>query len=144
MEDDLFYDTSVLVYAFDSSDVKKHETCVNMIDEIVSSGRRAFISNQILGELFSVLTESISIPIEKSLASEIINDFVAAKSWVKFNYTYNTVRNAAKASDEYRMPFWDSLIVETMKENGINAIVTENVKHFKRANGIKIVNPFEK
>ncbi len=142
MEDESFYDTSVLVYAFDTSDTKKHEICVNMINELVASGKKAFISNQILGELFSVLTESISIPIDKKLASGIINDFIASKSWVKFNYTYNTVRNAAKASDEYKMPFWDSLIVETMKENGINIIVTENVKDFKKANGIKIINPF--
>ncbi len=143
MEDKSFYDTSVLVYAFDASDPKKHEICVNMMNELINSGKGAFISNQILGELFSVLTESISIPIDKKLASEIINDFVAAKSWVKYNYTYNTVRNAAKASDEYRVHFWDALIAETMKENGINTIVTENVKDFKRVPGIKVVNPFE-
>lgn len=142
MEDDCLYDTSILVYAFDTSDAKKHEICVNMINELVNSGKKAFISNQILGELFSVLTENITIPINKKLSSDIINDFIAAKSWIKLNYTYNTVRNATKTSDEHGIPFWDSVIAETMKENGINTIVTENVKDFKKVPGLKIVNPF--
>ncbi len=143
MEDDAFYDTSVLVYAFDVSDARKHDICISMITELVNSGTKAYISNQILGEVFSVLTESISMPIDKKLALEIINDFIASKSWVKFNYTYDTVKNAAKASDEYKMPFWDALITETMRENGIKTIITENVKDFKNAHGIKVVNPFE-
>ncbi len=52
-----------------------------------------------------------------------------------------TVKAALEISKAFRAPFLDSLIAETMKENGINQIITENENDFIRIPGIKIKNP---
>jgi predicted nucleic acid-binding protein len=45
---------------------------------------------------------------------------------------------------ERRAPFWDALIAACMLENGIEIIVTENERDFKRIPGITVTNPFRK
>ena len=54
-----------------------------------------------------------------------------------------TVKAALETSKAFRGPFLDALIIETMKENGINQIATENEKAFSRFPGIKIRNPIQ-
>lgn len=43
----------------------------------------------------------------------------------------------------YRTNFWDALIVACMLEYGVDTIVTENERDFKRIPGITVVNPFK-
>ena len=40
------------------------------------------------------------------------------------------------------MHFWDAVIMETMKENGIGKVFTENVRDFAGTKGIEVVDPF--
>jgi predicted nucleic acid-binding protein len=47
-----------------------------------------------------------------------------------------------KVVREKRAPFWDALIAACMLENGIEIIVTENDRDFKRVPGITVTNPF--
>lgn len=42
-----------------------------------------------------------------------------------------------------KVDFWDALIAETMKENGIVKIYTENEQDFMKIPGIKVVNPLK-
>ena len=44
----------------------------------------------------------------------------------------------------YRAPFWDALIAATMLEHGIDTIVTENERDFKKIPGITIINLFQR
>ncbi len=48
------------------------------------------------------------------------------------------------ASEKFKTPFLDSLIAETMKENGITSIITENAKDLTASLGITAINPFFK
>jgi predicted nucleic acid-binding protein len=45
--------------------------------------------------------------------------------------------------ESVRAPFWGALIAACMLEHGIEIIVTENEKDFKKIPGITIVNPFK-
>ena len=101
------------------------------------------LSNQIISELFYVLTEKINRPLEKEIAAEIAKKYVVSDKWQKVDYDSTTALKAALSSAHYRTSFWDTLVAETMKENEIGEIYTENEKDFRPISGIKMINPFK-
>ena len=76
-------------------------------------------------------------------AKVIVDSFITSPNWRKISYNYKTVKAALETSKAFRAPFLDALIIETMKENGMNQITTENEKDFTRIPGIKIRNPIQ-
>ncbi|OJI08006.1 MAG: hypothetical protein BK997_01765 [Candidatus Micrarchaeum sp. ARMAN-1] len=139
----LFFDTSVLVYAFDSSDGVKHKACIELIDKVHSKGEKIAISSQILMELYNVITQYISNPVSADNAAAIVSDFVDADGWIKLEYSALIAKRASLTASRSKIKIWDALIAETMREYGIITIVTENVKDFKKVPGIKVINPFK-
>ena len=59
------------------------------------------------------------------------------------NYHGKTVVNALQLSSNYKIHFFDALIVATMEENSIYEIITENEKDFNKISNIRITNPFK-
>ena len=143
MKDDVIFDTNILVYAFDNSEKQKNIKAKSLVLDVQNNSINGVITNQILGELFNVLTTKVRCGITYKEASLIINDFVFSDKWHKINYTYNTVEKAAEMSWKLNKPFWDTLIIMTALENNINKIYTENLKDFTEIGGIKIINPFD-
>ncbi len=143
MAADLFFDTSVIVYAFDSSEVEKHSIASKMIEKAMNEGN-GVISSQVLLELYNVLTRFVTNPLPREDAERIIKDFVGASSWRKLDYGVSTAVSAVETSVRLKTSIWDTLITETMKENNVYTIVTENEKDFKKIKGIKVINPFKK
>ncbi len=143
MPDNKFIDTSVLVYAFDKSEQAKHETASKLVRDMFERGEKGAISAQVLLELYNVLTRSISDPLSPADASSIVYKFFEAAGWIKLDYNTLIARRAVTIAAERKTKIWDTLIAETMKENGIDTIITENEKDFKKIPGIKVINPFK-
>ena len=137
----VFIDTNILAYAYDLSEPIKREKCFNILKEVFSGEKRAFISSQILGELFYTLVKNFRKPLDKEKARIVIGSFVNSPNWVKFDYNSNTIEKAVILSNEYNVPFWDCLIAATMLENNIFTIYTENESDFRKIPGIKVLNP---
>ncbi len=142
MGSELFVDTNVIVYAFDESEKQKRGIAKRIFEEIAKGEKHGVISNQILGELFFALTQKMEKPISGENAQIIVNGLLDSVHWKKINYTAFTVSKAIEASIKENTPFWDTLIAETMVENKIFTILTENTKHFKSPH-IKGINPFK-
>lgn len=100
---------------------------------------KGVISNQILVELYNALTRKLGV--DPDIARVIGDSFITSENWRKVSYSNMTVKAALEISKAFRAPFLDSLIAETMKENGINQIITENENDFIRIPGIKLKNP---
>jgi predicted nucleic acid-binding protein len=143
MPDDKFIDTSVLVYAFDKTDNAKHTIAAKLIKAMSNGGEKPVVSVQVLLELYNVLTRFISNPLLPNEALSILNDFFESSDWIKLNYDGSIAKRAIATATDYKMKIWDVLIAETMKENNICTIITENEKDFKKIPGITVVNPFK-
>ncbi len=143
MKDEFFFDTNIIVYAYDSSEVEKQKICSALLEKVYENEIVGFVSNQILGEVFKGLTKNIEKPISVDDAKLVIENIIDSDSWIKINYTHETVKKAILIVKINKVPFWDSVIAETMKENGINRIITENEEDFKKIPGIKVVNPLK-
>jgi len=142
MNDEPFIvDTNLLVYAFDNSEPKKQEICRKLVAGIFNGISRGAVTNQVLAEFFQVITRKVDKPIAHEAAATIITAFVESANWIKIDYNSKTVAKAAGTSQGSH--FWDALIAETAKENGIYKIHTENVKDFKGIKGIKALSIFK-
>lgn len=131
-------DTNILVYAFDTAYQNKREVCKALLKEVFSGKRDAAITSQILAEFSQVVTKKIQKPLSKNDAETIVGAIISCKSFHIVSYSGKTVLAALRSKND----FWDALIVETLKENSISGIITENEKDFK-GGGIVVINPFK-
>ncbi len=141
MKDKVFFDTNIICYAFDSSEPSKRKICEKLIESVYAEDVLGAISNQVLVETYNVLTRKFGIPLERT--KEIMKSLTVSEHWYRINYTTNTINRAMDNSDRFQVPFLDLLIVETMKENFITEIITENERDFEKIPGIKVTNPFK-
>ena len=140
-KNEMFFDTSILVYAYTASDKEKTEIAKNLVKKVFNGEIIGCISNQVLAELSYVLLEKFNGKIQD--IDIIIQSLVSNVNWIKVNYDEKTVMRSVQILKSLTTSFFDVLISETMKENGINKIVTENERDFNKIPGIKIINPFK-
>ena len=141
MSDSYFFDTDILAYAFDRSDPTKWKTASALVKGGFEDGG-GVLSNQVLAELFVVLTQKVSRPVPREEAAGKAKSFANSGSWTKVSYTSGTVAKAAQDSAAMPNHFWDLLIAETMKEAGVKRVYTENLKDFAGIPWVEAVNPF--
>jgi predicted nucleic acid-binding protein len=136
-----FVDTNILAYAFDESEKRKREICANLVRAGFQGESNLYLSNQILGELFVVLTRKVARPLSKEKASTIVRGFIDSPKWSKMNYDHLTVGRALDYLENASISFWDLLLAETMRDAGVSTLYTENIRDFRKIPWINTVNP---
>jgi predicted nucleic acid-binding protein len=144
MNDEIFFDTNVLAYAFDGQERVKKKVAVQLVYDAIQKKIVGVISNQILFELFLVLTKKLKKKLTKRQAANLVEGFAVSADWKKINYTHQTISKALKLVDKHNVSLADAVIASTMLENGISKIFTENTRDFEKIPGIKAINPFRK
>ncbi|MCW6159748.1 MAG: PIN domain-containing protein [Candidatus Micrarchaeales archaeon] len=139
--DDAFFDTTIFVYAYTEPHTVKGRKTGELLEAVFTGKRRAFISNQILAELGYVLLSKYGVDPEE--VETIIGSLLSNRNWIKVNYSGGTVAKCIRSVSLYRSRFFDTLIADTMKENSIAKVVTENTKDFEKIEGITIIDPFK-
>ncbi|MDZ4256971.1 MAG: PIN domain-containing protein [archaeon] len=134
-----FLDTNIIVYAFDPTVSEKHTVAKRIVEQITKGETTACISNQILAEMSSVLLGKTME--HKEQVRQFVESIQHIPTWQIVHYTSKTIETTLQ-SIEKQKDFWDNLIAQTMLENGITKIYTENTKDFSKIKGIKAVNPF--
>lgn len=137
-----FIDANILGYAYESSNLEKHNTAANLLRPCWLAKTKFALSTQILGEFFTILTKKAKKSLDPRIAQIIITDIIDLPNWKVVSYNEKTVITALNIAINFGMPYWDSLIAATMTENGISTIYTENIKDFK-VPWIKSINPFK-
>lgn len=143
MSDEIFLDTSVMAYAFDEGETKKRRIAMEIVSSIFEKKIKGTLSNQILLELFLVLTRKMKPPLTKEMASDIVKELIRSDGWKKVNYTYKTVHDALDIVEFHNVSLTDAIIARTAIENKVTKIFTENEREFSRIPNIKVVNPFK-
>ena len=141
-------DTNLLVYMFEDAHELKHDLAYELLEDILEGGIRAALSTQILSELFVNLTAEkkrtvVTSPIDVSSAEIIIKDLTEAPHFTVFDVKPTNIAEAIRLKKNSSASYWDCLIAATMKEHGITTIYTED-EEFRKIEGIKVVNPFER
>jgi len=135
----VFFDTNILVYAFDLGSPKKNEQAKELISRWMPTGRMV-ISTQVLQELFVVLTKKLEPKLSADHAGEVIESLLGVE--VKVVET-NTIIEAIKISKENAISFWDALIISSAFDSKCKILFTEDLNRGQIIAGVKIENPFE-
>ena len=141
MKDRLLFDTNIICYAYDTNEPAKRKVCESLLEKVFCGDIAGVVSNQILGEIFSASVTKLGVPLDE--AELIVQSIIISERWEKLVYDQNTVSRAAANFRKFKAPFWDLVISETMKENGIEFIITENGRDFNKIPGIRVMNPFK-
>lgn len=136
----VFFDTNIICYAFDAGQANKREICKRLVERVLQGEVLGVVSNQVLGEIFNASIRKLGL--SPGQATIVVREIIGSAKWRKVNYTEETINRAIGRLEESRRPFWDLVILETARENGVEEIVTENERDFVNPYGIRITNPF--
>ena len=133
-----FFDTNILVYAYDSHYPDKQKRAQDMVADAIRS-ENAMISTHVLGEFFTVVTKKIQQPMSVNEAAEIVG-YLALIDVLEIDLLI--VKRAMETVTTYNISYWDSLIVAAAERGRCETIITEDLNDGQEYHGIKVVNPF--
>jgi len=139
LDDKTFIDTNIIIYAYDVSAGKKHQTAGDILADLWNSGR-GIISIQVLQEFFVNVVQKIPKPMNRQKAREVVKDFL---KWHVVVNKGDSIIEAIDISIKYGYTFWDSLIIEAAIAGGASVLISEDLQDGQVISGITIKNPFK-
>jgi predicted nucleic acid-binding protein len=137
-----FFDTNVLVYAYDANDTRKRDIARRLLLDRVGSGTFC-TSTQALSEYFSVVTTRGEVRLGAQAAAWLVDQMPAA---AVVSPGLATVKAAVHGCLSSGLAIWDALIVATARESGAQVLYTEDRRLLEAVNaepgGIRAVDPF--
>ena len=132
-----FLDTNILVYAYDSTSLKKQRVAQQLL---LSAALGEFlISTQVLAEFSVTLLHKLSPPVPGGHVLEILDRLAAIQTIAT---DADTVRQAIRVRAEYGIHFYDAMIVATAERAGCSRILSEDLNSGQAYFGVRIENPF--
>ena len=138
MTERFLIDTNILVYAFTNVDSKKQKNAKEIIYKARDLGV-GYISKQNIIELIDTNRK-----FSKNLSNKELDKIITGLESLKIiDYNTTTIKKALDIQTQTNISFFDSLIIQTMIENNIYLIYTENEKDFRKTKQISVINPFK-
>jgi predicted nucleic acid-binding protein len=133
-----FFDTNILVYAYDRHFPDKQQKAQNIVLSGIREGN-GVLSTQVLGEFFMVVTKKIDKPLSVRNAREIIKYMGRMKIQ---EIDVLIVERALDTLERYQTSYWDSLIIAAAERAQCKRIFSEDFNAGQIYHGIEITNPF--
>ena len=138
MSDRVFFDTNILVYAFDKGERKKHKIAFDLVTQGYQT-QNAVISAQILKEFFVTVTQKTAKKMSPKDAEQAVRDFAL---WTVVETSVALVIEGIAIHRKHRLSFWDAMIIAAAKESNCTALLSEDMSHNSVIENIRITNPF--
>jgi predicted nucleic acid-binding protein len=138
MSDRVLLDTNILVYAYDRYDPQKQTMAQGLLTDGIKQ-ENLFLSVQVLGEFFNVVTRHIPQPMSPGEAKEIISTLSILPVQ---DIDMTMVKRAIGTHELYRISYWDSLIVSAAERAGCRIILSEDLSDGQTYHNILVNNPF--
>lgn len=133
-----FFDTNVLVYLFDNRDPGKKIRAQEVFSRESEAGH-AVLSTQVLQEFYWAVTRKLASPLPAEVAEERVRDF-ARLPLVRVDAPM--ILAAIARGRNQNFSFWDALIVEAALRVGAGRLLTEDLQHGQKIEGLTVENPF--
>ena len=137
MTDKILIDTNILVYAFVSADLVKHEKTKDFLNGLIN--KEVYISTQVLSEIYSAL--------KKNGVSNDDAKYYVEYCIAKYNVlsvTLDEIKTCLMIRDKCNYSYWDCLILATAINNACTLVYSEDMqdRHILYA-GMEISNPLK-
>jgi predicted nucleic acid-binding protein len=131
-----FFDTNVVVYAYDRNAGLKRDRAKALIEANVRAGTMV-LSTQVMLESYNTLQRAALLKREAALA---IVEALADEHVV--NTDADLVLRAIRLAQRHQLSHWDGLIVQAALDAGCAALYSEDMQAGMRFGDLEIVNPF--
>jgi predicted nucleic acid-binding protein len=138
MNDRIFVDSNVLVYAHDLDAGDKNRKAVEVVRELWRN-KNGVISTQVLQEFYINVTRKIPQPLDRSTAREVIRNY---SLWQTETIDSSDVLRASEIEEAHQIGFWDALIVVAGAKGGASLLLSEDLNAGQVIAGVVIENPF--
>jgi len=130
MKDRAFFDTNVILYAFDNSDDNKYSKAIACLDKY-----EPIISTQVIREFANVIIK------KKIFSLSVLKEDLTALHH-SFEIVEENVLKAVDIHSRYKYSFYDSLIIASALKAGCSILFSEDMQDGQIIEDIKIMNPF--
>ena len=131
-----FLDTNLLIYSVDRADPAKQNTALELIARHAKN-RTGVISTQVLQEFYSAATRKLGI--EQAQARKHLRDF---RVFDIVQVTPAIIEEGIDCSVLHQLSFSDGLILAAAATANSTELLSENLGHAQKLQGITIRNPF--
>ena len=136
MNDRVFIDTNVFVYADDAGAGPKQARARAVIAPLLLS-RRAVVSTQVMQEYFNTAVRKLGLPAERARWR--------VEALARLEVVVIRPELILGAIDLHRLngiSLWDALVIKCASVAGCSTVLTEDLKSGQTIDGVRIENPF--
>jgi len=134
-----FIDSNVLIYLLDQDSPQKRTTARRLVEDVLLSGEGR-ISFQVIQETLSVITRKFVRQVTTDDARQFLDE-VLVPLW-RVMPTQRLYERSPDIQARYRYSFYDSLIIAAALSAGCERLLSEDLQHGQRIEGLTIENPF--
>ncbi len=131
-----FLDTNILIYSVDRADPAKQNTALELI-ALHAKNRTGVISTQVLQEFYSAATRKLGI--EPLQARQHLRDF---RVFDIVQVTPAIIEQGIDCGILHQLSFWDGLILAAAATANSTELLSEDLSHEQKLQGVTIRNPF--
>jgi predicted nucleic acid-binding protein len=133
---EVFFDTNILLYAYDTDAGDKRNRALALVTKAFSHPARFAVSVQVLQEFFVNFTRTGQ---KDETAATLIDDF---SQWHIIANTYELFLNGLQARARWHLSLWDAMIVAAAEQAGATVLYTEDLNHGQYYGRVRAINPF--
>jgi predicted nucleic acid-binding protein len=137
MSDKVFVDTNILMYAHDRSGGEKHNRAVAALQEVWGS-KLGVVSTQVLHELCVNLRRKANPPLSSERTRQVLQNYL---SWEVFVLKPESVLQAMDIENQYKVSFWDALIIYSAEACGASVLYSEDFSDGQNYGSVRVQNP---
>lgn len=128
--------SNIFLYAFNSDGSKKQQTASNII---LQENANSFMSVQVINEVSNNMLKKLDFT--NSEIREFIED--SYKRFFVINFSKDIFHKASEIRDNYKISYYDSLIVASALSVGCTILYSEDMQNRLIVdNQVTIINPF--
>lgn len=139
MSAEFFIDTNVFVYHLDRSDLKKHRAAERIVREAIATGNGC-ISYQVVQECLNVALRKAEVALPLDAARGYLDAVLLPLMQVPASASL--YHRALDVQARWRFGFYDSLIVASALAAGCRTLLSEDLQHGQRIEGLTVTDPF--
>jgi len=132
-----FLDANVLVYAYDSGDLKKQSIAQNLLRKALAG--EIMLSAQVLAEFSATLLHKMTPPARPEDVMAVLDALDPIRVVAP---DPDVVRRAVEVRARYGVHFYDGMIVAAAERGGCGRIWSEDLNSGQEYFGIAVQNPF--
>ena len=135
MPAEVFLDTNIVVYSFDSDSPAKQRKAREIL-----AGSTWFVSWQVIQEFSFVALHRFKVP----LKPQDLSDYISIKLWPRCRILPSEVilTKAIAIQARYSFRYYDSLVVASAIAGSAKTLFSEDLQHGQTIDSLTIKNPF--